>query len=146
MKVIPLPEQQFNGFTHLIEIEHTDLTQASTATAQTIEAMTVKVGTLITACAARLITPFKDSADAANNTTAIQVGDGGDTDRFLTSTELNENGTEILAKGGTGTQHAYVAADTLDVLFEAPTTGKTLLALDTGKVHIYVRVSELPSS
>lgn len=146
MQVLLLPEQNFGGFTHLVKIDHTDLTQASTATAQTIEAIAVKRGDVVHRVASRLITPFQDTGDAANNTTAIEVGDGGDTDRFLTSTELNVNGTEIFTKGGTGTQQGYNSADTIDVLFLAPTTGKTLLALNAGEVHIYLEISSLPAS
>jgi hypothetical protein len=45
-----------------------------------------------------LKTPFVDDATNAHNSTLITVGDGSDADLYLTSTELNSNGTEVFLK------------------------------------------------
>lgn len=145
MEIALLPEQSFGGFTHRVKITAADLTQTTAATAQTIEAITVKEGDVVLKCATRLITKFKDASDAALATTAIEVGDGGSTARYLASQELNVNGTEITAKGGTGTIYAYTGADTVDVKFLSPGSGKALDDVDTGEVHIYLQIASLPA-
>ena len=69
-----------------------------------------------------------------------------------TGVELNENGTEIdvwinpvaASTAGLATApFAYTAADTIDALFSAPTSGKSHLQLDTGEVHIFLRIVNL---
>lgn len=145
MKVIPLSnEERHNGFTHLVVLTHEDLTNTSVSgtPTQTIEVMDVEAGHLVRTVAMKLVTPFKDASDAAQNATLIEVGDGSDTDRFLASTEINENGTEVRYKGGTGTLFAYTAADTLDVKFTG-TTSKALSEIDTGELHLFVAITPL---
>lgn len=131
------------GFTHLVTVTHEDLTNtsASGTPTQTLEPITVGAGDLVHGpFALRLITAFKHAADSAQNSTTVQVGDGGDTDRFITSTELNENGTEVLNKAGTGTLNMYTAADTIDLLFTG-TASKALSDLDTGELHVFCNLT-----
>tara|TARA_R110000868_G_scaffold198_3_gene1959 strand:- start:891 stop:1511 length:621 start_codon:yes stop_codon:yes gene_type:complete len=90
------------GFTHRIEIGHADLTETTTNTAQVLEALTLPAGAVVLNVAAKLITPFKDASDNAFNNVAIEIGDGADTDRYLASTQINENGTEIDFAAGSG--------------------------------------------
>lgn len=142
MKHIPLPREQFGGYTDLIEITHEDLTEATANTAQLIQALSLKAGDVVERVTTKLKTPFKDASDAAYNTTTCIVGDGGDDDRYLVSQELNENGTEILYKAGTGTRLAYTVDDTLDVIFGSM-SAKSLSDIDTGKIHIYAEIVRL---
>lgn len=124
-------------------VDHTDLTQATNATAQTIELFKV-AGNFQQVELARmeLLEPFEDTADAGNNTTAVEVGDDGDTDRLLTSTQLNRNGTEVYIKPGTGTRHVFTADNTVDAVFAAPAAGKNLAALNKGKLRLLFRLHD----
>jgi hypothetical protein len=128
--------------THEILIDHADLTETANATAQTVQIATITgLRQLVEVVRMELIAPFQDTADAANNSTLLEVGDDGDTDRFLTSTQLNVNGTEVYMKAGTGTRHVYSSDDTLDLLFTPP-SGKNLAALNRGEVRIIVKLHD----
>lgn len=132
------------AYNELYIVDHTDLTETTANTAQVLTLRTVKKGTSVEACGIYLITPFQDASDAAFNSTAITIGET-DVDRFLTSTELNVNGTEILSKSTANSVDTlpwdFVAADTIDVTFNSMAL-KSLSDLDTGKVAIFLRVTE----
>ncbi len=128
-----------DGATHIAELTHADLTETGANTAQTIALVTVADKMSVECTHMVLVTAFQDASDAAFNTTAITVGDGNDVDELLTSTELNVNGTEVNQKTGTAVTHDYAAADTVDVVFNSMSP-KALNDIDTGKVHIYLRV------
>jgi len=102
MKIIPLSNDQiaFHKANLLVIVGHADLTESAANTAQTIPLLSLAAGKAARFVKYDLVTPFKDASDAAFNTTAAIIGDGNDTDRFLASTELNVNGTEVLRKFG----------------------------------------------
>jgi hypothetical protein len=106
MKVSPLPYEAriATGFTHVAEIVAADLTQVTAATAQTIELIPVALGSLVEKAAVLVETAFADASDTAFNSVTVEVGDGGSAARFLAAQQVNVNGTEVMAKGGTGTQ------------------------------------------
>jgi hypothetical protein len=91
------------GATHQVTIYHSDLTTATTNTAQTLTIFPVQAKTSVEVVGMVLVTAFEDTADAAHNSTALTVGDGTDPDLFLTSTELNDNGSKVWIKYGRGT-------------------------------------------
>lgn len=134
------------GYNRLYRITHDHLTEPAANTAQTIALETVGLGTVVKGAAIYLKTPFEDTADNALNTTTLIVGDSGATNRFLTSTELNVNGTEILAKATANSvdtlPHAYVAAGTINAVFGSM-AAKTLLQLNRGEVWIYLELADL---
>lgn len=146
MEIIPLTNQErTNGFTHRARITHADLTEATANTAQVIPLYAGKKGTTVVRVATLVHTKFENSADSAHNTTTLTIGDTGSAARFLASQELNENGTEVLAKAGTGTLHTYVApgsAAVLNATFGSQST-KKLADIDTGSLDIYFAVAEL---
>ena len=127
------------GATHVVKITHEDLTEATANTAQTIVLMNVESKVAVECVYVDLITPFKDASDSALNTTTLIVGDDGDTDGLLASQELNENGTEVLMKAGTGTLHVFAADDTVDATFGSM-SAKSLVNIDVGEVDIYLKV------
>lgn len=135
---------QLGGATHLVIISHEDLTETTANTAQVLSPFTVADGDLVGCVGAKLIEDFQDASDAAFNTTAITSGDGGDADRFLTSMELNVNGTEIDTKAGVAGLYAYTTADTVDVTFNSM-SAKSLSNLDAGEVHLYFTKVSVPS-
>lgn len=151
MKVynLSLEEQAASGYTKKVVITHADLTEATANTAQTIELFTAAADSVIRSAAFNLVTPFEDASDNALNTTTITVGDGSDPDRFIVSKETNVNGTEIVAWAtaqATDTlPYAYVAADTVDAVFGSM-ADKSLSNVDTGEIHVYLGVYQLPAA
>ncbi len=142
-KLSALETAENGGFNTLIEITHADLTTSVVSTAQTLQALTLAAGDVILDVAHILETAFQNTADAAFLACPFTVGDDGSATRFMSSTEINVNGTEILYKAGTQTAgYAYLVADTLDVIF-TPTTGKALSDLDAGKLYLLVKIVNL---
>lgn len=146
MKSIPLGEfeERHHGANRLIIITHEDLTEGTANTAQTIAIANVKPGTKWSVCDTELVTPFKDASDAAFNTTAITIGDGGDVDRGMASQELNENGTEVRYKSNPNTlPYTYLVADTIDLIVGSM-AAKALADIDVGELRIYLKLSNIP--
>ena len=102
MQKIPLSNDQiaFHKANLLVIVEHTDLTETAANTAQTLALLSLAAGKACRFVKYDLPVPFKDASDAAFNSCAVTLGDGNDVDRFLASTQLNENGTEVLRKFG----------------------------------------------
>ncbi len=130
------------GFTHAFRVTHTDLDESTNNTAQVLELCDVKAGDIILGCAVHVLTSFADAADNAFNTTTIEVGDGGDVDRFLASQEVNANGTIITSKAGTGTLKAFTATDTVDIKVTSM-SGKNLAALTKGELIVLLRIANM---
>lgn len=133
--------EQF-GFTHAFIVDHTDLDLTTAATAQTLALLDVAKGDIVQACAVDVLTAFENTADAAFNDVQIEVGDSGSVARFLAAQQVNVNGTEVMAKAGTGTQYAYTSTTTVDIKVGSM-TGKNLDALNKGKLVVYLRVVKL---
>lgn len=147
MQVYELPAntKAATGFTHKAVVTHSDLTETTADADQTIALLSVAAGDVVEKAAYKLVTAYSDASDAAFNDTKVQVGDGGDTDRFIAATQVNENGTEVLfAANANTTAYAYTAADTVDLLVESM-TAKSLSELDAGEIHIYLAVTKLSS-
>lgn len=144
LQKLPLETAALTGFTHKVVLKESDFTETTANTAQTIAIKPVLPGSYVADCAIRLKTPFKNSADAAFNTTAITIGDGNDVDRYLASTELNENGTEVLyAVGPQSTvRYVYTAADTIDIVVGSM-AAKALADLNVGELWVFLNVVEL---
>ena len=147
MKTYELPAETkaATGFTHKSVVTHTDLTESTADTDQTIALLSVVAGDVVEKAAYKLVTAFSDASDAAFNDTQVQVGDGNDTDEYIAATQVNENGTEVLFAANVNTvPFAYTAADTVDLLVESM-TAKSLSNLDAGEIHIYLAVTKLTS-
>jgi hypothetical protein len=145
MKLYELPAETkaATGFTHKAIIDHTDLTQATDNTAQDVKILTVPAKSVVTRVAMHLTTPFQKTGTSAYNTNALIIGDSGDTDRWLTSTELNVNGTEILAKVQPSTiPAAYVTATDINANF-ASMASYDLAELDAGEVEVFFSLVSL---
>jgi len=134
------------GFNHRFVISAQDLTEAADNTAQSFTLLTLPVGSVVKSAAMFLNTPLKDASDTAFNSTTLIVGDSGDTARYLASTQLNENGTEILAKAAPVDKvpHAYASATAVTATFGSM-AAKKLADIDVGEVSIYLETSDLSS-
>jgi hypothetical protein len=130
------------GYTHKVIVPATDLTLATANTAQTITLLSLDAGDVIDNIAVKLVTPFKDADDSALNTTTLSLGFGGNTVRFLSATEVNENGTEVLFAVGPNTPATVLASNSVTATFGSM-TGKSLANVDVGEAHIYLRLNKL---
>lgn len=124
------------GANLLVILTHEDLTESTVNTAQAIDLFTKGNGRTVKLVRSKIVTAFEDASDAALNTTTLIVGDSGDDDRLLASQELNENGTEVEIKEGTGTTHAPTSDTTYQATFGSM-SGKKLSDIDTGEVHLF---------
>lgn len=146
MKVYPLNdnERAATGFTHRINLTHEDLTETTANTAQTIAIFTLAAGDVVKDAALAVTTPFEDASDNTLNTTTVIVGDGDDDDQYITSTEVNVNGSEVKYKAcAADAQLAYTAADTVDIIFGSM-AAKSLSDIDTGELDVFLSVVSLP--
>lgn len=134
-----LQEQTFaqGGATHVAIVYHPDLTDAVAGEAQVINLAAVVAKINMQLVHAKLVTPFSASADPANNSTAVIVGDSNSTNRYLTTMELNA-AAPVYEQLGVAANRTYTAADNVTATF-TPAGGKTLLALDAGEVHFYLK-------
>jgi hypothetical protein len=118
MQFLPVmtAEAAYHKATHVAVVTHEDLTEATANTAQTIPLFTAAANSAVRLVKMILKVAFKDASDAAFNNVAITLGDSGDVDRLLPSTQINENGTEVDFKQGTigGNIAAVATADGSD--------------------------------
>ena len=160
------------GATHVAIVKYTDFaTETNTNTGHTVTQSFVNVGAKMGAEVVKLVlkVPFENSVDSTNAITSLSIGDGTDSDRFLTATELNVNGTEVYVKYGrnlvAGTYESvsntvgtivyaatadvttgigkklYTTADTID-FFWTHSVAKALSALDKGEVWVYLQLTK----
>jgi len=131
-----------SGATHVITIVASDLTNTTAAASQTIELKDALAGQFVKGIGMKLVTPFHDASDSTFNSVTVAVGDGSDTDRFITATQVNANGTSVAHKAPTTTVRAYLATDTIDAIVTSM-SAKKLSDIDVGELQIFVKVYEM---
>ncbi|MDH3834855.1 MAG: hypothetical protein OES34_11960, partial [Nitrosopumilus sp.] len=94
-------EKSATRATHVIRVTYEDLTEATTNTAQTLTNINVSAKMGCSGVKLVLEEAFGDSDTNYTGSTSITMGDGGDVDRYVTATEVNEAGTEVYLKFGT---------------------------------------------
>lgn len=149
MKILPLTpeERMFNLATHKVIISYSDLTTA--ATTQTTQIFpsgsgTAAAGTTVRFAGLYLVTAF-DFSDSSINSLLCEVGDGGDTDRFLTQTEIAADGSYVSNKTSAATSQPYTydSADGIDVKFTVAGGGSPLISEATsGVVELYLHITQ----
>ena len=86
--------------THRLDFDVSDIpTGIATNTAYTFNTAPLpllRAGMVVKRIHFYLSIPLKDSADSANNSTTINLGDGGSATRWMSGVQLNENGTEVI--------------------------------------------------
>ena len=134
------------GFNHRIVVDHTDLTNSTNNTTQSLTLITLPAGTVVKSAAYFLKTPFKLSTNSSFDLTTVTVGDSGDADRYIDSTELNENGTEVLyAVNNEGKLPFVTTASTAVNAVFTPKAANNLAQLDTGEIHVYLETADVTS-
>lgn len=130
----------YAGFTHICPITADNLTMATNATAQTIQLSPLPIGTYVYKVEFRLVRPFKNSADAAFNTTTASMGDTSGVASMITAKELNANGAFITVPALMNTPTGpYAALDALNITFNAM-AAKKLLDINIGELHILAQL------
>lgn len=147
MKLIALSptDARYNLATHKINISYTDVAALGASTTGTLALFpftgTFPAGTTVRFAGANLKTAF-DASDSSINSLLVEVGDGGDTDRLLTQTELAVDGTEVLFKAS-ALMYSYPVADTVDALFTvAGGASPTLAEITSGELEIYLHITD----
>lgn len=150
VQTLAAEETRQTGFTHVITVAHTDLSDTAAAT-KTLELITgLGAGHIVTGAAFRLQTPFDGGATSA---LALDVGydllaGADDPDAILDNYQIHLDATEVLAGDGNGaifatlrTGYAFQESAKITALFTA--TGGNLSLLTTGTVHIFLTVVNL---
>lgn len=121
-KVRPCTEQEKAdlGATHCVTISYKDFTTSTTNTAQTFTSLPVKAKQGVQLVAMMLREAFDSASTTYTHSCLLTVGDGSDTDRYLESTELAADGTEVWLKFGRS-DYLTLAKQTV-----APMTNATL--------------------
>jgi hypothetical protein len=98
---LSLPEMAAKDATHVATVTWADFTEDTANTAETFS-LAIPAGTAVEMVAMVLDEAFNASVGDTNHTGSVllEVGDGSDADLFLTSTELNADGTEVFIKLG----------------------------------------------
>ncbi len=153
-------EQARTGATRVFVVEHSDLTETNANTAQTLT-VSVPAKAAVQFVMMELETAFDTANTNYTGSVAAIVGDGTDTDLYLTSTELASDGSEVFKKfpvtsvatavttiGATTNttvtvsalgQKVYTQADTIDFTF-TPNSDEALVANSVGKVKFFLKV------
>jgi hypothetical protein len=152
--------QTLTGFSHRIIIPYTDINTVAEMTEliqlypldSTPLAGTNKfpAGTTVTACAYRLRTVFASGGVPDVVTLGLEIGDGIDPDRYMTSgagaSALYAPETNRFSSPATTMPFTYTAADSIDALFtlEVEEEGiDTLANINAGEVEIYLAITNL---
>jgi len=152
-KCIPLNAETRarTGFSHKIIVDYVAIAAIGAAASGAMQILptgnglipgtgTVPVGFAVLRAAFNLVTAF-DFSDAGITSMLIELGDGGDPNRFLGQTEVAVDGTEILSEISklTTFPYSYLTADGIDLTVTVANGGSPLLSECTsGKLEIYL--------
>jgi hypothetical protein len=126
---------EIQGFTHVAIVTANDLTQATAATAQTLDIVALKAGDIIYRALGVPAVPFQATSDPTLfNSDTVSVGDTAGVATHCAAQEANVNGTVLRSMGNTA--KLYAAADVLRVTFNSM-TGKSLVNLNRGEYHVF---------
>jgi hypothetical protein len=140
-------DQNFHLATHKLIIDAADIAALGAATTGVIALVpttgTFPAGTTFRFAGLHLVTAF-DFSDTGITSLLVEVGiTGGDTDKYLTSTQIAVDGTEVIYKveGAVTQPDSENTADSVDALFTVANGGSPLLSECTvGELHLYFYV------
>jgi len=128
----------------VITLDYTDVAGFTDGAANAI--LSVPAGAVVSLLGTVLETPFAffDGEVVGLN---VELGDGGDTDRYLEATQMGFFAgyvTKTLGVADNG--YAYAAADTVDIIFTVVPEESTTPNLSTctaGRLHLYLSYHDL---
>lgn len=140
-------DRVFNLATHKLIITYADIAALGAATTGVIALVpasgTFPAGTTFRFAGLHLVTAF-DFSDTGITSLLVEIGiTGGDTDKYLTQTQIAVDGTEVIYKveGATTQPASEGTADSVDALFTVANGGSPLLSECTsGELHLYLYV------
>lgn len=140
-------DQRYHLATHKLIITYADIAALGAATTGVIALVpttgTFPAGTVFRFAGLHLVTAF-DFSDAGITSLLVEIGiTGGDTDKYLTQTQIAVDGTEVIYKveGAVTQPAAEGTADSVDALFTVANGGSPLLSECTsGELHLYMWV------
>jgi hypothetical protein len=149
-KLTPLVDDEIigqNQFTHYMELKAADIPAGmAVATAWTFVFGTAYKYNRVNNVAVIVQQPFSDPADAANNSTLLDVGDAAATNGYIAAAQINGNSGALIKiawkTGATAVPKDYAADTTLDFILTPP-AGKTLSNLKRGSVMILFNLFKL---
>lgn len=123
-------------------VTYADLTDTNTATfTQTIQPWFPGAKQGFECVGVALVKAFQP-ANTTNSSLVLQVGDSNNVSTFVTSTELNEQGTEVFWKYSTGSQIVYTAANAINLKFTG-VTNFPVSGFTQGEVRVYFRTKDV---
>ena len=141
MRFAPLTieERAASQMTHRLDFDVSDIPAGiATNTAYTFNTAPLpllRAGMVVKRIHFYLTTPLKNSADAAYNTTTINLGEAGSATRWMSAVELNENGTEVITTFPGAAENTIYTANSQIALTLNSMAAKTLSSLNTGKFY-----------
>jgi hypothetical protein len=144
MKFSPLTEEEraASGFTHRLDFSYADIPAGianNTSTTWTTGYLpAIRAGDVHRECELHLTTPFSHSTDAAFNSCTLSYGTNTTATRYISASETNLNGTEVLnVIPGTNPNDVYTAAGYL-ILTLNSMASKSLSNLNRGQGYLLV--------
>jgi len=147
-------EKAAQGATHVAIFKNTDFASVTSTNVSYTNALAVAAKTGMELVYFRLKTAFDTANTNHTGSVALKVGDAGDDDRYLASTELASDGTEVW--GGFGRTTWNSTADQTNVIFAyspifyttatnvnfifTPNAQEALGSNTVGEVRLYFRV------
>lgn len=138
-RALTVNEQAGSGYTHVVVVDRTALTETTNNTAMTLNVAPTLAGDTIEKYALVIKTTLQNSADAAFNSNTVSFGDAGSATRFISGVETNANGTYVNYTFG-NTAYTYTSAGQLKVTVNAM-SGKKLSDLTAGQVLVFFKLT-----
>ncbi len=150
MKANPLTAEEAalnGGHNWMFIVTADDLTDTVDSEAQAIHLFTFKAGDVCNHMSAVLKVPFEDTTDATTDSTLMIVGDDDDDNAWLTSTQVNRNGTEVYYQDSWATAtsplHAVYTGTKYIILTVTPKSSTKCSELNKGEIHFYATITRL---
>jgi hypothetical protein len=144
MKFSPLTEEEraASGFTHRLDFSYQDIPAAiannTSTTWSTGYLPAIRAGDIWKKCQLHLTTPFELTTDAAFNSCTLSLGTVTTATRYISASEANVNGTEVLnVVPGTNPNDIYTATGQI-ILTLNSMAAKSLSNLNRGQGYILV--------
>jgi hypothetical protein len=123
-------------YTHRFDFSYLDIPAGiAVNTAQVFLLPKVVAGDEVIELFVRLVTPFANSADAAFNSTTIDIGDDVSPTTYATAIQLNLNGTNVPNTHIADKNNVYTAAHQLQIRLNSM-AAKSLSNLNQGQLWI----------